>query len=73
MSSEVDGRWVLQWAGQAVLTISQINWTGDVEKAIHENNLNNYLTKLNGVISEHSKVLGEEISLNNRIMLGIQF
>lgn len=72
MSSEVDGRWVLQWAGQAVLTISQIKWTGDVEKAIQENNLNNYLTKLNGVISEQSKVLGEEISLNNRIMLGIQ-
>jgi len=70
VSSEVDGRWVLQWAGQAVLTISHINWTTDVEKAIQENNLSHYLTSISGVITEQSKILGEDISLNNRIVLG---
>jgi hypothetical protein len=70
VSPEVDGRWVLQWAGQAVLTISHINWTREVEKAIQENNLSHYLTIISRVISEQSKILGEDISLNNRIMLG---
>jgi hypothetical protein len=70
VTPDVDGRWVLQWAGQAVLTISHINWTRDVEKAIQENNLSHYLTTISGVISEQSKILGEDISPNNRIVLG---
>lgn len=41
-----------------------------MEKAIQENNLSHYVTVINGVISEQSKILTEDISLNNRIMLG---
>ncbi|KAJ1515292.1 Dynein heavy chain 7, axonemal [Coelomomyces lativittatus] len=34
--------WVLKWPGQAILTVSQIFWTQDVEFAINSNNLQEF-------------------------------
>lgn len=48
-------KWILDWPGQAVLTVSQIYWTMQVEMAIK--------TKGNRGLKEYVKVITKKIYL----------
>ncbi|XP_065348136.1 dynein axonemal heavy chain 7-like [Cloeon dipterum] len=66
-----DNKWLLESAGQAVLTLFHIKWTQDTEKAIEEGTLNELLNVFAKHIEEETELLNQNISSSNRSMLGV--
>jgi dynein heavy chain len=64
--------WVLEWAGQAVLCVSQIYWTMGVEKAIEQGRkgLEEYAEKCTSELNDIIKLVRGNLTRLNRTTLG---
>ncbi|XP_033631251.1 dynein heavy chain 3, axonemal-like [Asterias rubens] len=64
-------RWVLDWAGQVVLCVTQIFWTEEVAKAIKEpGGLKKYLEQSNRQLSEIVDLVRGKLEGGSRVTLG---
>lgn len=62
--------WMLNHPGQCVLNGSQIHWTTEVEEAMEQNKLAEYVQFLNVQISETVKKVQEEVTKLQSITIG---
>lgn len=44
--------WITEWAGQVVLCVSKLYWTQEVEEAISNGTVKDYVTKLNNQLTD---------------------
>ncbi|XP_038676444.1 dynein heavy chain 3, axonemal isoform X3 [Scyliorhinus canicula] len=63
-------KWVLQWPGQVVISVSTVYWTSEVSEAIRDGTLTDYLTKSNEQISEIVELVRGKLSGGERMTLG---
>uniref|UniRef100_UPI00398E73BF dynein axonemal heavy chain 3 isoform X1 n=2 Tax=Pristiophorus japonicus TaxID=55135 RepID=UPI00398E73BF len=63
-------KWVLQWPGQVVISVSTIYWTSEVSDAIRDGTLPDYLTKSNQQINEIVELVRGKLSGGERVSLG---
>ncbi|KAM7358701.1 dynein heavy chain 3, axonemal isoform 1-T1 [Cochliomyia hominivorax] len=62
-------KWVVSWPGQVVLGISCMAWTYEVEEAIENQTLSQYLTKSTEQISDLVNLVRTDLSSNTRITI----
>ncbi|XP_055507859.1 dynein axonemal heavy chain 3 [Leucoraja erinacea] len=63
-------KWVIQWPGQVVISVSSIYWTSEVSDAITQGTLPDYLKKSNEQISEIVELVRGKLSGGERMTLG---
>ncbi|XP_059835308.1 dynein axonemal heavy chain 3 [Hypanus sabinus] len=63
-------KWVLQWPGQVVISVSSIYWTSQVSEAIKNGTLPDYLQKSNEQINEIVELVRGKLSSGERMSLG---
>ncbi|XP_069761611.1 dynein axonemal heavy chain 3 isoform X2 [Narcine bancroftii] len=63
-------KWVLQWPGQVVISVSSIYWTSEVSEAIKNGTLPDYLKKSNEQINEIVELVRGKLSGGERMTLG---
>ncbi|XP_064624417.1 dynein axonemal heavy chain 3-like [Lineus longissimus] len=63
-------RWVVEWAGQVILAVSNIFWTTEVQNAMTTNTMRDYLEKSNKQIEQIVALVRGKLETNTRITLG---
>ncbi|GCC38553.1 hypothetical protein chiPu_0017068 [Chiloscyllium punctatum] len=63
-------KWVLQWPGQVVISVSTVYWTSEVSEAIRDGTLPEYLKKSNEQINEIVELVRGKLSSGERMTLG---
>jgi dynein heavy chain len=63
-------RWVVEWAGQVILAVSNILWTTEVQNAMETNTMQEYLEKSNKQIEQIVELVRGKLETNTRITLG---
>ncbi|XP_048465622.1 dynein axonemal heavy chain 3 [Rhincodon typus] len=63
-------KWVLQWPGQVVISVSTVYWTSEVSEAIRDGTLPEYLKKSNDQINEIVELVRGKLSSGERMTLG---
>ncbi|XP_078413797.1 dynein axonemal heavy chain 3 [Cetorhinus maximus] len=63
-------KWVLQWPGQVVISVSTVYWTSQVSEAIRDGTLTDYLKKSNEQINEIVELVRGKLSSGERMTLG---
>jgi dynein heavy chain len=68
---EVDRNvWVLEHAGQCVLNGSQVHWTSEVEEALNNNELADYLGKLESQLLKTVELVRQRLTKLQSITMG---